>query len=91
MEQQLPYQVKYTVRYHNESPEKDGRFALATNDPTDPAILKNIIEREPVLNNVDYILGSILPVQEPDPNQRSTTNPIFSFSGAEIRHYLETL
>lgn len=93
MEQQLPFQVKYTIHYNNGTPQKEGRFAFATDDPTDPAILKNIVEREPGLNFADYILGSILPGQEPDPNlgQPINTNPIFSFTRAEIQQYLETL
>ena len=91
MEQQFPFQVKYTIRYTNGNPDKEGRFPLATDDPADPAILKTIVAREPGLDNVDYILGRILAVQEPDPDQGHTTNPIFSFTGLEIRQYLENL
>ena len=92
MENQLPFQVKYTIRFSNGTPEKDGLFAFASDNPADPAILKNIVDREPGLNSVDYILGRILPIEEPDSKQGKPikTNPIFSFSRTEIRQYLET-
>jgi len=90
MEKQLPFQVKYTVYYNNGTPEKDGRFTFGTDDPADPALLNNILECESGLENVEYILGSITPTQEPDPTLGRSTNPIFNFTRAEIRQFRET-
>lgn len=89
MEKQLPFQVKYTVHYNDGAPEKDGRFTFGTDDPTDPAILKSILECEPGLDNVEYILGSIIPTYEPEPGLGRATNPIFNFTRAEIRQFRE--
>jgi hypothetical protein len=88
MESRLPYQVKYTIRFNNGNPEKDGRFAFSTDNPADPALLKNIADREPDLGNTEYIFGSIWPIQEIDPDQGLKTNPIFSFTRTEIETFL---
>jgi hypothetical protein len=89
MEIRLPYQVKYTIRYNNGQPEKDGRFAFATDHTDDPALLKTIVEREPDLKAAEYIFGSIGTSQEAEPGQGITTNPIFSFTRLEIETYLD--
>ena len=86
MESRLPYQVKYTIRFNNGNPEKDGRFAFSSDNPTDPALLKNIADREPNLKHIEFIFGSIWPVQDID--QGLKTNPIFSFTRTEIETYL---
>ncbi len=88
MEIRLPYQVKYTVRFNNGRPEKDGRFAFGTDQTDDPALLKTIAEREPELGAAEYIFGSISSAQEAEPGQGITTNPIFSFTRIEIETYL---
>lgn len=88
MENKLPFQVKYTIRYNNGTPEKDGRFAFANDNSGDPALLKTIAEREPDLKAAEYIFGSIGPGQEFEPGQGITTNPIFNFTRTEIEAYL---
>ena len=90
MENRLPYQVKYTIRFNNGNPEKDGRFAFSTDNPYDPGILKNIADREPALRDTEYIFGSIWPIQEIDPEQGLKTNPLFSFTRTEIETYLRS-
>ncbi|MDB5081575.1 MAG: hypothetical protein JWP00_3499 [Chloroflexi bacterium] len=88
MEIRLPFQVKYTVRYNNGTPEKDGRFAFGTDNSEDPALLKAIVEREPNLNDAEFIFGSFWSTQELDPAQGIKTNPIFSFTRTEIEAFL---
>jgi hypothetical protein len=88
MEIRLPYQVKYTIRYNNGHPEKDGRFAFVTDQTNDPALLKAIVEREPDLKAAEYIFGSIVTGPEGETGQGVTTNPIFSFTRTEIETYL---
>ena len=88
MESRLPYQVKYTIRFNNGHPEKDGRFAFSSDDPFNPALLKSIADRESDLKHIEYIFGSIWPSQESDPDLGLQTNPIFSFTRTEIETYL---